>query len=187
MDPPCATCESGGKMCWMVPGKARCTQCAHARRKCSLRPQSLPAKQKRKASEEAASVASESQASQKRLRLTEGEKFFCLFFRAFIDPQSELDASDIPFDADSLLATAQDALLLRTPATRFGLLRAREAIQTRLEANARELRVIVRERMVANNELAAVQDLLREMDESCPSDDLGGDTGERESEVESFE
>lgn len=80
-----------------------------------------------------------------------------------------IDEPPLPADDELLASVAHDALLVRTPVTRRGLVLSRDSIQFRLEANARELRVILRERMVAHDELARVEDQLAAMGGSSAS------------------
>lgn len=58
---------------------------------------------------------------------------------------------------------ATDAILLRGPASKSGLINTRDTMRWRLEGNARELRVLLKERAVAQAELDRVRELLREI------------------------
>jgi hypothetical protein len=81
-----------------------------------------------------------------------------------------------------MVRIATDAILIRGPVSKSGLIGTRDTMRWRLEGNARELRVLLKERAVAQAELDRVRELLREMG----VDDDDGTEEEDEDEEATF-
>jgi hypothetical protein len=81
-----------------------------------------------------------------------------------------------------MVRIATDAILIRGPVLKSGLIGTRDTMRWRLEGNARELRVLLKERAVAQAELDRVRELLREMG----VDDDDGTEEEDEDEEATF-
>lgn len=82
-----------------------------------------------------------------------------------------------------MVRIATDAILIRGPATKSGLINTRDTMRWRLEGNARELRIVLKERAVAQEEHDRVCALLREM--GVGKDDESEEEEEDEDDVAS--